>query len=272
MSVDTRRLRVDELEAARALLVPEGWAFTTEELQRLHRLGGAVGAFARGEMVGFLSFVDFAPVRWVGNVVVAPTARGRGVGARMVEDSMRDARTVGLYAVEKAVTLYERAGFVGHGEAWALRASSARPARPAITQPFRREDLREAARLDREWTGMDRAYLLRELHAAYPDTGRVARVDGRLTGYGFAKPSPGLTEVGPIVAIDAATGSAILDALLALTDGPHEMTTLGDNPQALSAAKQRGFAPAFRTVTMFHGAPPAWKPRALFAAAGLEKG
>lgn len=272
MSVEVRRLAADEAADAVALLEPEGWAFTADELRRLHHLGGAVGAFRDGRLVGFLSFVDFQPVRWVGNVVVHADLRGEGVGARMVDDALRDARTVGLYAVEKAVTLYERAGFAAYGEAWALRAERAQPRRPAVTDPMRTEDLREVARLDREATAMDRGYLVRALHRAYPDGGRVVRRGGRVVGYGFAKTSPGLTEIGPVVSTDATTASAIMDALLALTDGPHEMTVLGDNPEARSLAEARGFAPAFRTVLMFHGKPPAWQPHRLHAAAGLEKG
>lgn len=268
-----RRLDEAELAGAPALLVPEGWGFTLDELTRLHRLGGSVGALRDGALVGFLTFTDFAPVRWIGNVVVGPQARGEGVGARMVAAAMEGARTTGLYSVEKAVSLYERLGFEAHGDAWALRAERARPAAPSVTQPLSTGDLREVARLDREASGMDRAYLLRALHAAYPDGGRVVRArDGTLAGYGFARPSPDLTEVGPLVARDEATANAIMDALIALTPSPHEMTCLGANDRALAMAQARGFTRSFRTITMFAGKPPSWSPRALFASAGLEKG
>src|SRR6202022_3874566 len=130
----------------------------------------------------------------------------------------------GLYAVEKAVTLYERLGFAAQGEAWAHRADAARPARASATQPFRKDDLLHAQRLDRDATGMDRTYLLRGLFRAHADTMRVGRRDGRLVGYGIAKPSPGVTELGPIVAVDPETADALIDALLACTNGPHEAT------------------------------------------------
>lgn len=272
MSAAVRRLRPDELPAAVPLLTAEGWTFTVEELARLQRLGGAVGALRDGQLVGFLTFIDLPPVRWLGNVVVDERVRGAGLGARLVEEALRGARTTGLYAVEKAVTLYARTGFKEHGVAWAMRAANAAPRAPAATQPMRAEDLLDVARLDREQTGMDRGYLLRALFAAYPDTARIVRDDARLAGFAFAKTYADVTELGPIVATERGAGAGLLDALLALTQGPYEMAVLDAHPAALAAAEKRGFERAFATRVMFHGEPPAWRPRSLFAAAGLEKG
>lgn len=273
MSAEVRRLDVSELDDASALVAAEGWTFVPEDLARLHRLGGAVGARdAQGKLVGFLSFVDFAPVRWVGNVVVLPEARGEGLGARMVADVARDARTVGLYSVEKAVTLYERAGFVTQGETWAMRAEAARPARPSVTEPMRQEDLREAARLDRDMTGMDRGYLLREMFRAWPSAMRVVRRGGRVVAFGGAKLYADVTDLGPIVAPRAEDAAALWDAIIAVTDGPHEVAVPSENAAAMAAARERGFTPSFRTITMFRGQPPGWKPDAMHATAGLEKG
>lgn len=273
MSAQVCRLELAELAEAAELVASEGWTFSPEDLARLHRLGGAVGARdAAGRIVGFLSFADFAPVRWVGNVVVLPQARGEGLGARMVAEAGRDARTVGLYSVEKAVSLYARAGFTQHGETWALRAEAARPLRASVTEPMRQEDLRAAARLDREITGMDRAYLLREMFRAWPEAMRVVRRDGRVVGFGGAKLYPDVTDVGPIVAPRSEDGAALWDAIIAVTDGPHEVAVPGDNAFAMAEARARGFTPSFRTITMFRGQPPAWQPRAMHATAGLEKG
>ncbi|HEX2022207.1 MAG TPA: hypothetical protein VHH36_05800, partial [Candidatus Thermoplasmatota archaeon] len=126
--------------------------------------------------------------------------------------------------------------------------------------------------LDREATGMDRGLLLRALLAAYPGSARVVRDRAGLVGFGFAKTSPDLTEIGPVVARDPHAADALLDELLALTPGPHEAAALGENPQALAALRDRGFAPTFRTAVMLRGPPPAWRPRMIHAAAGLEKG
>lgn len=269
---EVRHLTVAELSMAPELLRPEGWDFSVEELARLHKTGGAVGALDGGRLVGFLTFTDNHPVRWIGNVVVAPAMRGKGVGAQVVEKAMEGAPRVGLYAVEKAVTLYERLGFVAAGEAFAFRAEDAKPLRPSATEPVTRADLLDVARYDRHETALDRGILLRELVKAYPDASRLVRQKGLVVGYGIAKTSPGLTELGPLVASAPRVAEDLLDALLAATPGPHEVTVLGANRHALGAVEARGFQRRFRTVVMYRGKGPAWKTGALAAAAGLEKG
>lgn len=250
----------------------EGWAFEPDDLRRLHRLGGAVGAFEQGRMVGFLSYVDHAPLRWIGNVAVAPHLRGRGLGARIVARALDGVPRAGLYAVEKAVTLYARLGFEAQGEAFAFRAEHARPLRPSATEPLTKADLLDVARYDRQETTLDRGLLLRELVAAYPGSARLVRHQGVVLGYGVAKTYSDLTEIGPLVASAPKVAEDLLDALLAATPGPHEATALGANRRALAHLEARGFRRAFRTVPMFRGQPPAWRVGSLGAAAGLEKG
>lgn len=266
---DVRRLAAKELRQATALLQPEGWDFEVAELERLLRLGGAVGAFEDGKLVGFLTFVDHPPIRWVGNVVVSPGQRGKGLGARLVQASL-DARSVGLYSVEPAVRLYERLGFAAKGQAYAFRAEDARPVKAGRAEDLAASDLRDVVRLDAEAAGMDRRALLHELLRAYPRSVRVVRRGGRVAGYGFAKTSAALTELGPVVAEDEDARDALLDGLLASTPGPHEATTMDEG--AMEALMERGFDRRFRTVPMFRGEPPAWRPERLVAAAGLEKG
>ena len=269
MTPQVRRLAAEELHEALPLLQPEGWDFEVPELERLSRLGGTLGAFDDKRLVAFLSFVDHAPVRWVGNVVVAKAQRGSGLGARLVQAAL-DAPAVGLYSVEPAVTLYARLGFEEAGQAFAFRAESPRAIKVGRSDELMAADLREVVRLDAEATGMDRRALLHELTRAYPRTVRVARREGRVTAYGFAKTSATVTELGPIVAEDDASRDAVLDDLLESASGPFEATTMDE--AAMEALMERGFDRRFRTVTMFRGAPPKWRVERLAAAAGLEKG
>lgn len=270
---DARRLEASELDAALPLLAAEGWDFELPEIERLHRLGGAVGAFAEGTLVGFLTFVDAAPVRWIGNVVVAPGARGLGTGAALVGVALESADVAGLYSVEKAVTLYERAGFVARGEAFAHRAQAAAPKRRVTAaRGITAEDGAGIVKLDRDATGMDRTEMLRALVEAYADHVRVVRERNRVVAYGIAKTSKALTELGPIIAQTPQARDAVLDALLAATPGPHEATALGQNQGALAALAERGFERKFRVVPMWRGDAPAMRVSHVAAAAALEKG
>lgn len=265
MSVEVRRLRADEMTLAQPLLAPEGWSLEAADLARLHRLGGAVGAFEHGALAGFLTFVDAPPYRWVGNVAVAPTLRGRGIGARMVEEAIRDAERAALYSVEKAVTLYARAGFAPQGSVSVVRATQARPG-DGRASPLAAHDVADALALDREALGMDRSALLRALFADHPAF--ALRHDGSLAGFAVAKAYADVTEIGPVVARTRADAWALVDEALRETRGPHELALHRPGPEPAA----RGFVPAFRAIPMFRGGAPTWDLERYHAAAGLEKG
>jgi hypothetical protein len=130
----------------------------------------------------------------------------------------------------------------------------------------------QLVKLDRDASGMDRYPMLLKLVEAYPDSVRVVRERNRVVGFGIAKTSEGLTELGPIVATTPQARDALLDALLGLTPGPYEATALGHSKDAIAALEERGFTRKFRVVPMFKGEPPKWRPGQLVTAAGLEKG
>lgn len=270
--MDVRLLGKADLIHVPDVLGPEGWDFTVPELERLHRLGGLVGAWDGDRLVGVLTYVDEPPLRWIGNVAVRQDQRGRGLGARIMAKAMEGAPRVGLYAVEKAVTLYERAGLVAHGDAYSYRATAARAARPTTAQRMTRDDLLDVARYDRQETTLDRGYLLRELLSAYPDSARVVRERGLVVGYGIAKTYAGVTEIGPLVASAPRVAEDLLDALLTDTRAPHECMVLGANRHAIGALEKRGFERAFRAVPMYRGPPPAWRVGAIAATGAPEKG
>lgn len=268
MSPRATRLSPENLGDAIPLLAPEGWTFEVPELQRLASLGGAVGAREENRLVGFLTFIDTPPYRWIGNVAVDASRRGKGIGALLLAEAMRDADGVALYSVEKAVTLYRRAGFAAAGELHAMRASAARPSGIpyAGVRPANADDLADVEALDREVTGMDRARLLRTLLATYP--ARVVRHHGRLLGFAVAKTYADVTEVGPVVAQTPHAAWGLIDDLLRATTGPHDIAV----NTITKEAERRGFVPMFRAIPMFRGPPPAWDLARYHAAAGLEKG
>lgn len=271
MTAEVRRLAPSELPLAQPLLAPEGWSFEVPELERLQRLGGAVGAFDAAGLVGFLSFVDTPPYRWIGNVAVHERVRGGGIGARLVAEAVRDATRAALYSVDKAIPLYTRAGFVAHGRIQAVRAEEAR--RPASTRASRMAapDLREVCELDARATGMDRSALLHELFRAYPDHARVLRDGHRIDGFVFVKAYADVNEIGPLVAEAPGADVQLLDAALATCEGPCEMGVAEGSP-FLAAARNRGFRPMFRATPMFRGPAPSWRLEDYHAVAGLEKG
>ena len=99
---------------------------------------GSMLAFLDGAPVGFVSlefrqpfFVD-APQAWIPDLVVTESARGRHIGAALLDGAFAESARRGAYAValesgsHRAVAhrLYETAGMVDVGTFWTLRSES----------------------------------------------------------------------------------------------------------------------------------------------------
>lgn len=278
--MQVRELARDEVAAALAVTSAEGWAFERPEFERLLRLGTCLVLEDDGSLRGLLNLTFHGDLAWIGNVVVAADLRGRGLGAQLMQAALdeadrRRARTVALYAVPKAVPLYERAGFAAAGHLVAHGAAA-----PAVVDahgvaPLGREDLADVAAFDRAALGFDRSHLLRELFAAYPDTGWVVRRDGALAGYAFAKPAWSSNEIGPLVG-DPPAQAALLDtAVAALRESPHgpvEIALPQANALGLAHVRRLGFTESFRPTIMFRGPAPDVRWERIGAVGGLEKG
>lgn len=260
----------------------EGWTFPPEDLERLLKIGVGVAADEGGRLLGVLFLSIYGPLAWIGNVVVATAARGRGVGARLVADALAAAReagveTVRLHSVHRAESLYERAGFVREGVVHALRAQAPVPARGPPPRLLPLDDAAQVAVFDAERFGADRSRLLALLLAEKANRGWLLRDErGGARGYAILKVSEVACEIGPAVAAhgDAAAARALLAGALAATpSGPLELAIPAVNRDALFAARELGFADAFTARTMRWGRDAhAGDPAAIVAAGGLEKG
>ncbi|HVL49267.1 MAG TPA: GNAT family N-acetyltransferase [Candidatus Thermoplasmatota archaeon] len=276
-----RPLEAADVPWAVELLRSEGWSFDAGELRRLLALGGGRVAESAGAPLGLLTHTVHGDAAWIGNVVVAPEARGRGLGEALVADAVRaleaaGVATVGLYSVPKAVALYARLGFdrLRDVASWS-REDAAAPAFPAGIAPL--SDVREALALDRAAFGADRGRMLAALRADHPGTTFAARGrDGRLEGYAILKRSPSGGEVGPLVVSGEGgegVASRLLDACLARAEGPVETGFDLAHPYARKLLEARGFGPGFTATYMIRGrglAPPAPDGVVLFGA--MEKG
>lgn len=272
-----------------ALTAAEGWTFEGPEFERLLDLGGGHVALRDGRIVGVLTTVLHGPLAWIGNVAVAPTERGRGLGEALLRGSLADldgrgVETVGLYSVPRAVTLYERLGFRREGpDAWMWGVDDAARVPTAPRDPRVRllapGDVARAARLDAPRFGAHRERFLARLARDYPATAFVAEDQGALLGYALAKPSPTGTEIGPAALLgdDASVAAPLLDAVVeALKDlGVADLgvAVRAESPAAHSWLQERGFTRRFPTTPMFRGAPGhRGAPAAILAIGGLEKG
>lgn len=111
----------------RALAQQEGWRVPEQELA-LHRQGRCSRAWALrsdGATIGLVTGVLHQQSAWIGNLIIAPAARGRGYGAALFEQAARELRAAGavtlwLTASAAGAPLYAARGFhrVGEVQRW----------------------------------------------------------------------------------------------------------------------------------------------------------
>ena len=217
---------------------------------------------------------------WISMVLVHPDHRGAGLATRVLRRAL-DAcphRPV-LDATPAGLPVYRRLGFDG---AWsfaryqgggARRSGAPAEAPPTPTPPtpppgVRIEPLHgplpgALADLDRAAFGGDRTALLRHLAGRAPGLAHVALHGDRPVGFVLGRPGRQATQVGPLVAEDAGTGVALLDAALSTLEGPVFVDVPDREDRMLSALRARGFVPQrpFTRLTLDPpGAPPSPPP------------
>lgn len=276
-----------DLPEAAEVLAAEGWTFTPRELGRLLATAPGLSPLRRdaGRIVAVLTVARHGALAWIGNVAVAPSHRGQGLGEALVQEALRriDAAGIaatGLCSVPKAVTLYERAGFQRAGTVRAFATFHDRPAhRPREAEVLLADDLDELAALDRAAYGADRRALLGLLLRDYADTGVGVR-DGRgaLEGFAFLKPGERGSEVGPMVLArpDRRLAALLLDGALGFRlqgeAAGVECSFHAEHPAMAALLAERGFAERATPTLMYRGPPPRADRARCAALAGLEKG
>jgi len=227
-----RSFQAHDIAFALVRTAAEGWDATAElfETCLAHDPGGGFVAEAGGAPVGMITTTRYARSGWIGNLIVLPEYRRRGIGERLMRHAMAHLASAGvgtirLEADPPGVPLYRKLGFADEFETPRYR----RPASPAVTagpdaaavRCHRSQDgdlppvvLRRMAIPDIECFGDDRTRLLgllmQRAHAAY----WLPR-GATLAAYALVTPSLFGARLGPWLAADAAAADLLLGAVLA---------------------------------------------------------
>ena len=146
----------------RTLAQQEGWRVPQLELA-LHRQGGCSRAWAlrqHGSTIGLVTGVLHQKSAWIGNLIIAPTERGRGYGVALFNHAVKELRVAGattlwLTASAAGAPLYAARGFhrVGQVERWVRQQGGSGEGIPPAAGDT-------GARVDAEVWGDDRRPLL----------------------------------------------------------------------------------------------------------------
>ena len=121
--IEIRRFEPEDLGFALTQTSREGWAASLEQFEVYleHDPDGCFVAMADDQSAGMVTTTSFGPSGWIGNLIVEPRYRGRGIGrALMVHglDRLRRSQstTVRLDGDPPGIQLYRKLGFVDEYE------------------------------------------------------------------------------------------------------------------------------------------------------------
>jgi ribosomal protein S18 acetylase RimI-like enzyme len=254
-----RPMTPDDLAYAASLTQAEGWlSETIEEFDGFHARDpqGCLVAERDGRRVAIGVATGYGDTGFLGQIIVAPEARGQGLGAAMVAallDHLRaaGARGIWLDATAAGAPLYERLGFrkVQPSLRYAGTLAGGGIDEDAMhgVRPMTEADMDRVCALDRLWWGADRGWFLRRRLALHPDLCHV--LDGRdgIAGYVLARRRAGRVWAGPwCAAPHIERPEILLHALVRTGDGapmPMHLGILASSTRAHAALERLGFAP-----------------------------
>jgi GNAT superfamily N-acetyltransferase len=277
-----RRLQTQDCNACVPLSAEPQWNQIAADWRWMLETGDSFGLFTpAGRLVASGLTVPFdGPFGWISMILVTQAFRRRGLATHLMRRCM-DAllargMTPALDATPEGRQVYLRLGFKDVytlTRFFAEKPEPTGPARSANIRSMRKDDLADVAAWDRMPFGAGRARLLADLHRRLPTCAFVAESDGRLRGFVVGRDGRTCAQIGPVVAEDAATASALTMTALAETPGP-VCIDIGDQHSSLADdLKVAGFSPLLPFIRMIHGrSEPYDNPARIFAIAGPELG
>jgi GNAT superfamily N-acetyltransferase len=222
-AINIRSMQPADLDFAAACTAAEGWSSETRrqfEVSFAYDPQGCLIAEAEGEPIGIGVATSYGAAGFVGELIVLPAWRGRGVGRRLLDRAVgylqaRGAQSIYLDGVPAAVSLYERAGF--RKVCRSLRFIGTVPGRehPGVC-PMRPEHLPEVGRLDRQAFGAGRGFFLARRLAFYPERCYVLEQAGEMAGFIMGRQGGEYVPVGPwLVRPGVAHPERLLESLAA---------------------------------------------------------
>ncbi|MEM3627074.1 MAG: GNAT family N-acetyltransferase [Candidatus Bathyarchaeia archaeon] len=238
------------------------WNFTEEDFHFMMELEpeGCFIALDGVERVGIVTAVCYGKLGWIGNLLVKPENRLRGIGSRLLKHAMdylgkKGAKTIGLYSYVETVPFYEKFGFKCGSRfiRFAIQSLSKQTGYGA-PEGMDEADMPDVIELDSACGYYSREKLLRRILADSSDLCYVARKNGKLVGFIMADWYR--REIGPWLCLPGYTKEAInlLRAVLNKLVGIEaHIGVLEKRKEILGALKGVHFKEEFRAVRMFYG-------------------
>jgi len=204
--ISIRKMRALDLAFAASSTAGEGWV--SENLSALETFFlkdplGCLLAEEGGQPVGICIATFYGKSGVIGELIVRPDARGRGVGSVLLSYGVsflksKGVQTIYLDGVLKAVALYERNGFHKVCRSWRFTGNLTGVAN-ASTRRMIVNDQEQVFALDILAFGEDRSFYLRRRFELFPELSYVMFDGERMIGYILGRGGEDWLSAGPWV-------------------------------------------------------------------------
>jgi len=279
-----RTMRSDDLDFAAQCTAGEGWSTETRQEFEGFLAYDTQGCFIaewEDRKAGICVSVRYATKGFIGEMIVLPEFRAKGLGPRLFNQAIvylqkQGCSSISLDAVPRAASFYESLGFrkICRSLRFSKRIAQglAPPVRPMGTVEFDR-----VCSLDTRAFGVDRSFFLRRRLVLYPELACTHKEDGEIAGYIFGRRTGVRLWAGPWWVAGDAVNPASLLAEFGRGLGASEISlgVLEANTRAMTLVRELGFeeksAASIRMVMGNVGEAPGLSPD-LWAIGSAAKG
>lgn len=271
----------DRLEGCLALSTEARWNQVAADWRMLLSAGRGVGLVRTdGTLVGSAVVLPHGDaLAWIGMVLVTESERRRGHASRLMRwclDRVESTGAIaGLDATPDGREVYRKLGFTDVAHVVRMQSDGPAPGTSSTARASIRAmgaaDLDNLAAYDGPRFGAPRPAVLQSLHARVPDCALLAEHEGKVAGYVLARDGRVATQVGPLMAEDAATAEALLAAALERVEGPVFVDLLRAHDDLARTLTDWGFQEQrpFSRMLLGHSAP-VHDPARMYLSAGPE--
>ena len=276
-------LTSEHIEGCLALSQEAGWNQNESDWRFILSVGEGFGVWDDdGSLVATTMTLTYGGrFSWICMVLVTASQRRQGLATRLMQcamDLLRKRRLIaGLDGTPTGREVYRLLGFRDVYPLTRMQAERSRyvmdPSTGSGVRSLPTRSLQEIASYDAFAFGANRLSLLENLYHRQPAMAHVAVRDDRIVGYVLGREGRLATEIGPLVADDPATATALANAALTVCSGPIFLD-LPDHHQGLKDWLRRcGFEEQRGFYRMLHGrGTPLDNPERIFLIAGPELG
>ena len=200
-----RVMKPTDLSFFMQLMDMVGWGMVPQDYERILRFSpeGCFIASENNKDLGMVATTNYGDIAWIGNLVVLPETRGRGIGGALMQHAIdylvqTGTKAIRLDGVQAAVPLYRRLGF--RDEYWSLRYTGTATHHETDCTPMKPKDLDAVSKLDKQVFKDDRRHVLEYFYSLYPEYCYTSWENDKLVGYIMAKEGASNTKIGPWIA------------------------------------------------------------------------